>query len=172
MQHDRTDPIRIELRRRNGDLAGVVLIDQEDAHLAERRWFVNNNGYAARNETIGRRENGRPLQRTVLMHRVLMGLEHGDGQFVDHINHDTLDNRRSNLRVVTHAENHQNRKAHGVAGTSSRFRGVSLRRDLGRWTAYATLNRQQISLGQFDSEEEAAEVAAAWRREHMPYATN
>ena len=48
--------------------------------------------------------------RTYLMHRMIMGLKHGDRRQVDHINHDCLDNRRQNLRIVTHSENLANRR--------------------------------------------------------------
>jgi len=51
---------------------------------------------------------------TQYMHRFLMELAHGDKRQVDHFNHDTLDNRRSNLRIVTQSENAKNRKSHIV----------------------------------------------------------
>ncbi len=44
------------------------------------------------------------------MHRIILGLEIGDKRHGDHINHDTLDNRRGNLRIVTPAENNRNRR--------------------------------------------------------------
>src|SRR5215470_7214120 len=46
--------------------------------------------------------------RGLLMHRLITGCP--KGKEVDHINHDTLDNRRSNLRIVTHKQNQQNGK--------------------------------------------------------------
>jgi hypothetical protein len=47
-----------------------------------------------------------PLQ----MHRQILGLERGNELQGDHKNHDTLDNRRENLRIVTGSENQWNRK--------------------------------------------------------------
>lgn len=44
------------------------------------------------------------------MHRFIMGLGPGDPREVDHLNHNGLDNRRENLRIVSHLENGQNRR--------------------------------------------------------------
>lgn len=46
----------------------------------------------------------------VHMHRAILGLESTDKREGDHIDHQTLNNRRSNLRIVTHQENHFNRR--------------------------------------------------------------
>lgn len=155
----------IPLRRRNGSVADYALVDPHDAErLGDLRWYLRSNGYVARQETIGRKK-----QRTVLLHRSIMGLVPGDRLTVDHVNHDPLDNRRANLRVCTHAENCQN-KARGW-GKGSRHRGVSLSAS-GRWIAYCAPGGCMTYLGAFDTEEEAAEAARAWRAEHMPYSTN
>lgn len=60
--------------------------------------------YAQRNTHL---PNGK--RTLLLMHRLILGLKHGDRREGDHINHDTLDHRRSNLRIVTHQENQWNR---------------------------------------------------------------
>jgi hypothetical protein len=62
-------------------------------------------GYAASVQRHGGK------QRTVYLHRLVAGAEHGDDTDVDHINHDKLDNRAENLRKVTHAENLRARRA-------------------------------------------------------------
>jgi hypothetical protein len=53
-----------------------------------------------------------------LMHRLITGA--GTGQVVDHIDHDTLNNRRENLRVCTHAENMRNSKIRATSRTGVR----------------------------------------------------
>lgn len=47
---------------------------------------------------------------SVSMHREILGLKRGDRRQGDHKNHDTLDNRRNNLRIVTNRGNHANRR--------------------------------------------------------------
>lgn len=56
---------------------------------------------------------------------------------VDHINGDSLDNRRSNLRVCTRSENNRNKKK--ISTNTSGFKGVSYRRDRKLWCAFIGL---------------------------------
>jgi hypothetical protein len=98
------------------------------------------------------------------MHRVLLDLPDGCGLETDHINGDGLDNRKSNLRACTRAENGQNQRA------QSGFRGVSWRSDRQRWRAKAMLGGCLYHLGHYTTAEEAHRVVEAWRAEHMPFA--
>src|SRR5205823_2166668 len=133
------------------------------ALVVGRSWSLTSGRYAA--ARIGGRA---PRGSLVTMHRLIMGLEPGDPREVDHINGDGLDNRRANLRIVTRAQQAQNRlKIRGA----SRFRGVFRTTDGLPWRAEVRLKGRNYYLGRFSSEQEAARVAATWRREHMPYAT-
>ena len=127
-------------------------------------WFLDKNGYVQRQ--VGRR--GERL-RKLYLHREIMGLGQArDGDpdvVVDHINRDPRDNRRANLRMVSRAENNQNRQRRG----SSRFRGVARARS-GRWWAYGTVSGETSHLGTYDTEAEAASVSRRWRRVNLPYA--
>lgn len=86
------------------------------------------------------------------MHRVIMGFGPGDPH-VDHIDGDGLNNRRSNLRPATKAQNRANGRGRG--GTSA-YKGVSWRSDRGRWRAVICIDGSFMSLGSFDSEIDAA----------------
>jgi hypothetical protein len=92
------------------------------------------------------------------MHRLLMGV--GPGQRVDHRDGDGLNNRRSNLRLVTSGLNQANRR---VVLSKSGYKGVTQR--AGRWRAYITVGGKFQSLGAFATPEEAARAYDAAARE-------
>ncbi len=80
----------------------TAVVDYRDRGIAGlRRWRRSPSGYIYCATSVG----GRPV--TLYLHREIAGLTPGDGLEVDHINNDRLDNRRSNLRVLTHAQNRQ-----------------------------------------------------------------
>lgn len=117
--------------------------------LSKFRWHVTGRGYAARNNyTKGRKGSSG----TVFMHRVVNRTP-ADMQ-TDHINGDKLDNRRSNLRTCTNAENCRTIRRKGSTG----FRGVCRRKD--KWLASIMHNGKRQHLGSFDT---AQEAAAAYR---------
>jgi hypothetical protein len=154
---------RIPLRSRDGSIRDWAIIDPENLEWVNQwRWSLNW-GYVIRGET----KTGKMVQ--FRLHRMVMGLTHEDrGLEVDHINHDRLDNRRSNLRIVTRAGNNQNQPS--VRGSTSRFRGVSWEQSTRRWVAQAMKDKRTHKIGRFRDEVEAAKAAEAWRAIHFPYA--
>lgn len=118
----------------------VALVDETDyAWLSAWKWQATSDLYARRSFRLGGRV------RQVMMHRAIMRAL--NGQKVDHVNGDTLDNRRANLRLATVSQNRQNSRP--STGKTSRYKGVSLNRDRCTWKA-------SVSLGSFATEEEAA----------------
>lgn len=88
----------------------------------------------------------------IKMHRLL--LKPKKGEIVDHINGDTLDNRKENLRIATPQQNKFNSKK---VYASSGFRGVQKTNDhCNRWRARIKVNKKWINLGSFESAEEAS----------------
>jgi hypothetical protein len=143
---------------------GSLRVDAADAPLVEaHRWYVNSHGYAVRRVRLpgGRREQ-------IAVHRLLMGLAAGDPREVDHRNRDTLDCRRSNMRLATRAQNRQNTPS--CAGSTSPFRGVYYDRSRGAWRALAEIAGRKHYFGPFTTELAAAEAVDAFRMEHMPFA--
>lgn len=75
-------------------------------------------------------------------------------RMVDHINHDTSDNRPCNLRLADHAENGRNRSS--AQGSGSRFLGVSRCSKSRRWVATITVDGKRQTVGRFRTERAAA----------------
>lgn len=157
----------IAISNRAGETIAHAQVDAEEATLGEYCWLMQSGGYAVR---VFR--DAFKKQHSVLMHRAVLGLSFGDGLHVDHINRDKLDNRKSNLRVVTLEQNAQNRPSN--RGSTSQHRGVSWATDRSKWRANASLGgrgrSKSFSLGYFDNELEAAAAASEFRIANMPFA--
>jgi hypothetical protein len=89
---------------------------------------------------------------------------------VDHINTDSLDNRRANLRLATHSQNSCNSRR-DKSNTYSRFRGVSFSKRKQKWFAAIRANGRKLWLGYFDNELDAAKAYdMAARKYHGEFA--
>lgn len=135
------DYAEIILRDKNHIEVGRTKIDLEIVDLIKDiKWYLHTDGYV-RNRKVGS------------LHRYIMPCT--DDNFIDHINHDRLDNRRENLRICNNQENQFNRSI--SKNNSSGVTGVQKMKS-GRWRARIMVNKKEISLGTYDSLEEAAEA--------------
>lgn len=128
-----------------------ILVDDEDyEELNKYKWFITRKGYVSRME----KNEFNEFKITISMHRFIMNAP--EGMVVDHINHNRQDNRKSNLRICTAAENTRNigvnrRNKSGVTGV--------LWRDTNkRWVARITIEGKEIFLGSFINFEDAVSV--------------
>jgi len=98
-------------------------------------------------------ENGKRKQKTIAMHRLILSAK--TGEIVDHINHNGLDNRIENIRLVTCIENSRNCRI--TKRNSSGFVGVYFRKDRGngRWVAKICVKNRLIYVGSFKSKKSA-----------------
>lgn len=130
----------------------IVLFDDEDAPLVLSRTWGRCSGkakhgslfYARHSERQNINGTVRKIQTT--MHRLLLGFPF---EVIDHINGNGLDNRRSNLRTVSHSQNRQNAANYGKF-----LKGVHKRRNRNRNGYYAMINGKYI--GSYNTEIEAA----------------
>lgn len=123
-----------------------AIVDEADYdELSAHRWHLHQCGsglYAAR--CAG--------GRLILMHRQILNAP--AGMLCDHKNHDGLDNRRSNLRLCTPAQNQHNSRPQ--INCRSAYKGVSWNRQAKKWQARIGRNGQTIFIGYYDYEQDAA----------------
>ena len=119
----------------------IFYFDLEDYNLIKNYcWYKTADGYLASK----RKEN-------ILMHRLIMNVP--DNMEIDHINHDTVDNRKENLRICTSSQNHMNRGASNLS--TSGIRGVYWYKNIQKWSAEIVIDGQKIILGQFENIKDA-----------------
>jgi len=131
-----------------------ALVDPEDyEELSKYKWYAVRSPrgfYAVRSIKA---KNSRSGQKSVRMHRVI--LKAPEGKFIDHINHNGLDNRKSNLRICTMQQNSWNMRKQR-RNCTSQYKGVAWHKGEGKWQARIICNGKSFSSGYFDDEKAAA----------------
>lgn len=129
-----------------------AMVDDDDFDFLQKfKWYLSPQGYAHRHKTKKMKDGIESA--VLLMHRLIVNAP--DGSDVDHVNRETLDNRKLNLRVCSRSQNSMNRpKQPGVF--SSQFKGVSLDKARNKWQAHIHFNKKHIAIGRFENELDAA----------------
>lgn len=111
-------------------------------------WRITNVGYV-----VGSKEG-----KIVLMHRIVMDAPDYKNQKldVDHINHCTVDNRKNNLRLISHQQNLMNQKVN--CNNKCKHKGIYYDKERNKWRAEIEFNQKKYRLGRFDTIEEAIEA--------------
>jgi hypothetical protein len=123
------------------------IFDKDDFDLIKERCWRENctNGYIVTSYD-GKESNA--------MHRIIMNAK--DGEYIDHINRDRTDNRKSNLRFATLQQNNYNKDRSNNG--SSGHKGVSWSKTMNKWEAYINKNYKRFILGYYTNIEEAIKV--------------
>ena len=124
-----------------------AIVDADDyEHLNKYKWCAfksyNNKFYAVR----------RKNNKTIIMHRQIMNAP--AGLVVDHIDGNSLNNRKTNLRICTQAQNIHNSRPR--RNRSSKYKGVFWNKVNKKWSTTIHKGDIRIYLGGFDNEVEAA----------------
>jgi len=131
-----------------------TIIDLEDFEKVKGfKWYFSSRGYATSSQWRCFPKN-HANQYTLHMHRVIMNTP--EGLLTDHINGDSLDNRKSNLRIVTNAQNLCNVKL--TKKNTSGYKGVSWCKNSKHWRAKITFERKIFWLGGHKCPQEAAKA--------------
>ncbi len=130
-----------------------AIVDQDDfERLNKHKWYAvksTNTFYARRTRRAGKKYIA------IRMHRQIL---HPPGHlFVDHINHNGLDNRKANLRPATCAQNSYNR-IRFIKSKSSKYTGVSWQKQSKKWMVQIRYKGRRIFLGLLEDEIQAAKA--------------
>jgi len=131
-----------------------VLIDDEDLEkIKEHIWHLQ---YAKtiKGFYVNRHSKSIKGKRSCIsLHRYIVDAQRGE--VVDHINHNTLDNRKENLRKCTHSQNSGNRNKM-TQKCSSHYKGVTYNLKTNKYIATIQPNNTSVHLGYFETEDQAA----------------
>jgi hypothetical protein len=139
----------------------VALVDDADAALilGMGKWHAGTSGggriYARKALP---RDGGR--KRLIFLHTALTGV-----LGIDHINGDSLDNRRANLRPATPLQNMRNTRRR--SDNTSGYKGVSWDQHRSAWAAYIRITGRRQFLGRYGDLADAARAYDAAARQHF-----
>ena len=105
----------------------------------------------------------KPHSGLVRMHRKILGC--GPKEEGDHINHNTLDNRRNNLRKSTRLQNGSNQKI--SVANSSGYKGVSWNKLRNKWRVQLKFRQKEVWIGYFTDAKEGAKAYDAAAKQYF-----
>lgn len=118
-----------------------VLVDDSDlAKISKHKWWLTKAGY------VYTQTCHKTVRTTIMLHRYLTDVP--KGMEVDHINHNKLDNRLSNLRICTRSQNNANMRPR------TGYKGVRFTRN--GWQAETKIDGKYVYIGRYKTAEEAA----------------
>jgi len=141
-----------------------TIVDDEDFEwLSKFKWYASTN-------SEGRIDARRALKnkKSILMQKQILQVPNSFR--IDHVNHNTLDNRRKNLRIATPSQNNMNSRKY--KNNSSGYMGVSWFKPRGKWRVRIDFNHKQLCLGYYDDLITAAKIYdKAAKKYHGEFAT-
>ena len=156
-------------RRIPVNMGKYALVDPSRFHeLSKYTWFAKKDSCSATTYKAVRLNPNGSYNCLIYMHREVLNAQ--KGQIVDHKDGNGLHNRVDNLRFANPSQNACNRPKLR-SKTSSRYMGVSFRKDCGLWITYISFNGKRLWLGRFNCETEAAKAYdAAAKKYHGEFA--
>ncbi len=137
--------VGVLLISKNNEIIAKILIDIEDIDKINKySWRLNEKGYIVTNIN----------KKKVRLHNLILNRDTSNPKIVcDHINRNKLDNRKSNLRIVSQSENNKNRQMP---------KGKYYTKRNNKWQAYYIKNKRMHNIGYYNTEEEAKEAVCLY----------
>jgi hypothetical protein len=127
-------------------------------NLKHRQLYVRASNYLGK-------INGKYKYETIYLHAFISNANFKQGDYVDHKNHNTLDNRKENLVVTNQSENLKNRGKINKNNKSG-YRNVSWSNKENKWLVQLQINKKNTCLGKFDNVYKAGEFAKEMRKKY------
>lgn len=141
--------IQLGGHKKGSKISGYSIVDDEDYEtLSKHNWYFCTR-YVVRNVFMDANKS-----KKIMMHREVMKTP--DGMFTDHINGNSLDNRKQNLRICSLSQNQQNKKKSPI--NTSGYKGVTWNKKAKKWQAQIGLDYKLIYIGLFSSKIDAAKA--------------
>lgn len=148
--------MNIRLRNKNKEITGYCIVSPEDyEHLNQYNWYKDRDSYVMKggnDDKSASRRIHRYIMIEILKHELTQQNP------IDHINNNPLDNRRENLRIVTHSENARNRKK--LEKASSKYFGVT--KTIRNFSVTFRVDKDSILHAYYDNEIHAAYQYNLW----------
>lgn len=143
-----------------------AVVDDKDYEKLSRynwqaMWAECTQSYYAKRDALKSEGVGK---KAILMHCQILGLMHGDRRQAHHKNHDTLDNRRRNLEVVSHRENNSMKKHHSESGVGIHKRAE---RSAKPFRARVQIRGKRYQVGYFETSEAARRAREEFLRSNQ-----
>jgi HNH endonuclease len=135
------------ITNRKGEVFPIKIDEQDAERVLTFEWYISK----SKKRLSVRRGDGK---KHIWLSRFIMGNPPSNVE-VDHINGNTLDNRRLNLRLATRSQNCANK---GPSKHTSSFKGVSWKQRNGKWCSQIKYRGKVIHIGLYDTEEAAAKA--------------
>lgn len=142
-----TQSVVIYLTR--GQQTEVDFVDWLRPEIQNIKWNVTIDG-----GKYGYYASGRKGKKKILLHRLILNAP--STFLVDHIDHNTLDNRNQNLRLCNFKDNSRNQRK--PKSNTSGFKGVSWHKATNKWRSTITKDNKSIHLGCYSTKEKAYEI--------------
>ena len=133
----------------------VAIVDDEDhKYLNQWKWCLRPTGNGIFYAIRGFRNHKKSKVKSISMHRQIMNP--AKGYVIDHIDGNTLNNQKINLRICTQSQNCSNQKI-SIKNTTG-FKGVQFNKIHNKYYSKITVNRKNIYLGSFIDPIDAAKA--------------